>query len=1106
MLSATPVAPTPVGDASFALYDNSVTATATANFSRDVETLDGLGNLVAPDERRFGDPLQYTPTISWDISERWEEIKDELFVSFAEITVKVLGSGWDHDGQTPLAVLRTSGNYNSDKLIFVRGEEMEVVGTLPLSIYGRLDQLEVDGKSYRPETLIVHQGLVVIAVERYEAGLGSVGVDFFTTQDYGQTLEQVPFLGGGSEVPPIEGGVTQGIKRLQTWSFLNAFPVNGIDDTESVWFPWADYLGKESTVKPKGGQIGLFRADRSAATGEWVLSPNRLVHTEWNLEDTGGFHAHAAAVTTGGVVSHWGDVGYRNVTKFHQFDLNDYQNATITTTDVFGGSDFSGETYNIAPQPVATAPSPVPGEHFASGDLTPEHVLSFGALQNTGDQLEIEAKIFQARRTSRGNVHSAPTLLHMHWVQGVGYVTGGRGDGYFYYSPDGYRWAEVNSPDDQTGTMWIYGDRLLKSKGNRVYTTGALPEVETIRPLQISPGGQNVISNQLDSYREPGTGNTRRQVLYQNAAWRYADTLVPLDVQAPAPHFPSSAPVYEITVGSESTDLGGWWLDSEGQTHDAASPYITEAWVTNLADQSFHLGMGHRVIGDSSSSAAPLRFYQVADTTQWLSLGASQIVDSPFSGDGRFAVLLNSYYRSPGARFLVAIPYAGDSLAPTYSQAPQATGPDESESVTGLQFDGNWSVGLVARWPDNSQQLYRAKMPIASLTGASDDAVEISFEYKSSSRETQLRVDFFKTGNLVHSEVWKEDLLRGDWVEIITSEGPIGTTVTYGIAGQAPTVLTNLASHDLSLDDFQWAGRDGDTVTGIDPVLAVFDNDLAWNAQQHQEWTSLSLSNKATFQARPGFGDYNFDGKVDAADYTVWRDSIGSTEVGQLGDFNLDGDVNFLDHAVWASEFGQTGPGLVSDMNTDGVVDLRDYTLWRDSKGAQPLPGAAADGDRSSFIDQPDLTVWQQFYGTHYPTLEELRTTSAGNSSTGDSSTDNSASSPPALLHAAEVETDAEIQSLPVAFVLSPDFSSTGATDSPHLLIGGLQRDSQDLAWELLVTEETFRTPSTDADAVNQVDRLEEAELEKDAQEETGLGQDNWHDLLIDEAIAVLVL
>jgi hypothetical protein len=57
-------------------------------------------------------------------------------------------------------------------------------------------------------------------------------------------------------------------------------------------------------------------------------------------------------------------------------------------------------------------------------------------------------------------------------------------------------------------------------------------------------------------------------------------------------------------------------------------------------------------------------------------------------------------------------------------------------------------------------------------------------------------------------------------------------------------------------------------------------------------------------------GDYNRDGIIDAADYTVWRDSRGNNVVvnGSGADGNGDGVVNDLDYGVWHTNFGATLP------------------------------------------------------------------------------------------------------------------------------------------------------------------------------------------------------
>ena len=51
-------------------------------------------------------------------------------------------------------------------------------------------------------------------------------------------------------------------------------------------------------------------------------------------------------------------------------------------------------------------------------------------------------------------------------------------------------------------------------------------------------------------------------------------------------------------------------------------------------------------------------------------------------------------------------------------------------------------------------------------------------------------------------------------------------------------------------------------------------------------------------------GDYNADGVVDAADYTVWRDTLGMSGFGLAADGDGNAIVNALDYDVWRNNFG----------------------------------------------------------------------------------------------------------------------------------------------------------------------------------------------------------
>ncbi len=107
------------------------------------------------------------------------------------------------------------------------------------------------------------------------------------------------------------------------------------------------------------------------------------------------------------------------------------------------------------------------------------------------------------------------------------------------------------------------------------------------------------------------------------------------------------------------------------------------------------------------------------------------------------------------------------------------------------------------------------------------------------------------------------------------------------------------------------------TVGAFDPAQPTYDpsdvmlpslaGGLAWDIV----YTSTELLLRVVAANLPG--DYNADGQVDAADYTVWRDTLGSTGGGLAADGNGDLVVDALDYSVWRSNFGISTGGSLSD-------------------------------------------------------------------------------------------------------------------------------------------------------------------------------------------------
>ncbi len=101
-----------------------------------------------------------------------------------------------------------------------------------------------------------------------------------------------------------------------------------------------------------------------------------------------------------------------------------------------------------------------------------------------------------------------------------------------------------------------------------------------------------------------------------------------------------------------------------------------------------------------------------------------------------------------------------------------------------------------------------------------------------------------------------------------------------------------------SFDLFDWGSRSGAFAAINLPALAG----LAWNTSQLYTTGELKINVALA-------GDFNGNGIVDAADYTVWRDGLGTT-------------YSPSDYAIWKSHFGQTanGSGATTRQNTYGGV------------------------------------------------------------------------------------------------------------------------------------------------------------------------------------------
>ncbi|MBB6429889.1 PEP-CTERM sorting domain-containing protein [Algisphaera agarilytica] len=166
----------------------------------------------------------------------------------------------------------------------------------------------------------------------------------------------------------------------------------------------------------------------------------------------------------------------------------------------------------------------------------------------------------------------------------------------------------------------------------------------------------------------------------------------------------------------------------------------------------------------------------------------------------------------------------------------------------------------------------------------------------------------FNNGNREEIADGSDTTLPYVFIQTSNSLGVVHKHLAWGVTGdgyQSINVGGGAPPEGLYLVSFEFSigGDSHDPLTdpeNAEPIYIVFNNDADPLAEAAAvDWLTSELIGGDVL-----LGDYNGNGVVDAADYTVWQDSFGSTTL------------------------------LDADGNGNGVVDAADYTVWQDNFGA----------------------------------------------------------------------------------------------------------------------------------------------------------------------------
>jgi hypothetical protein len=138
----------------------------------------------------------------------------------------------------------------------------------------------------------------------------------------------------------------------------------------------------------------------------------------------------------------------------------------------------------------------------------------------------------------------------------------------------------------------------------------------------------------------------------------------------------------------------------------------------------------------------------------------------------------------------------------------------------------------------------------------------------------------------------------------------VSTPFRWTVTGGMEYITPGSEGHSTATD----VSSDGNTVVGY------LDLPSPPPASLNTRWELFRWTTNSGFQ-RLG----NLTGDL----ATSWVAYLGSAAPSPQGDYNASGTVDAADYVVWRNSVGQTGAGLAADGDASGTIDAGDYNLWR---------------------------------------------------------------------------------------------------------------------------------------------------------------------------------
>jgi hypothetical protein len=116
-------------------------------------------------------------------------------------------------------------------------------------------------------------------------------------------------------------------------------------------------------------------------------------------------------------------------------------------------------------------------------------------------------------------------------------------------------------------------------------------------------------------------------------------------------------------------------------------------------------------------------------------------------------------------------------------------------------------------------------------------------------------------------------------------------------------------------------------------IIGTFADESLPELAGGASWSVGYGNNAVTLEVGGVLGDFNHDGRVDSADYSVWRDKLGTNT-------------------------------LAADASGNGSVDQADYNIWRANFGQVAVAGGGSAGPAVAPVPEPSTFALLSLVGT----------------------------------------------------------------------------------------------------------------------------------------------